>query len=170
MTVDGAYQDIDGKPALVFERELRHPVEAVWRAVTEPDQLKQWFPAEVTVDVREGGAMTFTFPDGDASESKGEVTYLDPPNCFQFKWGEETLRFDIEPAENGSRLRFIHFIDDRGAAARDAAGWHVCLDLLERSLTGDATQGPTSEPTDEWRDLYEKYVGAGLPSGAPVPD
>lgn len=170
MSVDGKYEEIGGQPALVFERRLSHPVEAVWSAVTKPDELKRWFPAEVDVDLREGGAMTFTFPDGQAPESTGQVTYLDPPNCFQFTWGEETLRFDIEAADGGSRLRFIHFIEDRRAAARDAAGWHVCLDLLERALAGENTDGPTSEPTDEWRALYEKYEGAGLPSGAPVPD
>ena len=167
---DGTYQEIDGKPALVFERRIAHPVDDVWRAVTEPAELAHWFPAEVTVELREGGPMSFTFPDGQAPESSGRVTQLDPPRVFEFEWGDATLRFDLEPADGGCRLRFTHYIDDRDAAARDAAGWHVCLDRLENRLDGEASEAPTGEPTAEWRALYDKYVDAGLPSGAPVPD
>ena len=34
----------DGRPAVRIERALRHPVAKVWRALTEPSQLNQWFP------------------------------------------------------------------------------------------------------------------------------
>ncbi len=167
---DGTYHEIDGQPALIFERELPHPVDAVWRAVTEPAELRHWFPAEVDVDLREGGAMTFTCPDGQAPPSSGRVTYLDPPRVFQFTWGDARMRFELEPVSDGCRLRFTHFLDDRGAAARDAAGWHVCLDRLTRTVAGEDTEAPTGEPTDEWRALYDKYQAAGMPAGAPVPD
>ena len=29
---------------LVFVRDLRHPLEKVWAALTEPDQLREWAP------------------------------------------------------------------------------------------------------------------------------
>jgi uncharacterized protein YndB with AHSA1/START domain len=170
MTTDGTYQEIDGQPALVFERRLDHPVDAVWQAVTDPDELKHWFPANVTVDLRDGGEMTFTFPDDQAPPSSGQVTHVDPPRAFEFTWGEATMRFDLEPAGVGCRLRFTHFLDDRASAARDAAGWHVCLSRLTDRLEGGDADAPTGEPTDEWRALYDKYVDAGLPAGAPVPD
>jgi hypothetical protein len=51
----------------------------------------------------------------------------------------------------------------------DAAGWHVCLDRLERHLGGTRTQAPDDEATPEWRELYEEYQRRGLPAGAPVP-
>jgi uncharacterized protein YndB with AHSA1/START domain len=38
---------IDGRPALRLERRLPHAVERVWRAVTEPAELAQWFVAPV---------------------------------------------------------------------------------------------------------------------------
>lgn len=37
--MNGRQHTIDGRPALVFERYLAHPVERVWRAVTEPREL-----------------------------------------------------------------------------------------------------------------------------------
>ncbi len=57
----GSYTTIQDKPALRFERRLSHPIDVVWRAITEPDELEHWFPSKVQVDLREGGRMTFTF-------------------------------------------------------------------------------------------------------------
>ena len=54
-------------------------------------------------------------------------------------------------------------------AARDAAGWHVCLDRLGDHLDGAATAAPTAEPTGEWRRHYAEYQSRGVPAGAPVP-
>ncbi|MEA2229670.1 MAG: hypothetical protein QOF04_3300, partial [Solirubrobacteraceae bacterium] len=62
----GTYETVDGRPAVRFERRLAHPVDAVWRAVTEPDQLAHWFPSAVSLELRPGGRMAFTSPDGAA--------------------------------------------------------------------------------------------------------
>jgi uncharacterized protein YndB with AHSA1/START domain len=43
--IDGTLETIDGRPALRIERRLAHTVARVWRAVTEPDELAQWFVA-----------------------------------------------------------------------------------------------------------------------------
>jgi uncharacterized protein YndB with AHSA1/START domain len=171
----GTYETIDGRPALRFERRLDHPVEKVWRAVTEPDELAKWFPANVTIDeMRVGGRMQFVFPDPDLPQGSGEVTDLDPPRVFAFDWdgfeeGVDHMRFELEPGAEGCLLRFTHVFDDRARASRDAAGWHVCFDRFEESLAGADTEMPGSEPTGEWRGYYEEYERRGLPSGAEVP-
>src|SRR5947199_360969 len=59
-------------------------------------------------------------------------------------------------------------LDARDKAARDAAGWHVCLDALERLLSGEAVEEP--HENDGWRGHYEEYQRRGLPTGAPVPE
>ena len=40
-------------PGLVIEREIliEAPVEVVWRAITEPDQISQWFADRVELVV-----------------------------------------------------------------------------------------------------------------------
>ena len=138
----GTYETIDGKPAVRFERRYPHPVDRVWRAVTEPDQLAHWFPSTVEVDLREGGEMTFTFPGGEMEPMEGAVTVLDPPRRFAFLWGEEELRIELDPDGDGCRLRFTHVLSTREQAARDAAGWHVCLDRLADLLSGHAGEAP----------------------------
>jgi uncharacterized protein YndB with AHSA1/START domain len=167
--MNGTYLEIDGRPALRFERALPHSVGRVWRAITEPGELRLWFPAAVEYEPRVGGPMTFTFSDPQAPPTEGEVMRLDPPRLFAFGWEGEELRFELEPAGDGCRLLFTHFLSERNQAARDAAGWEVRLQELIRLLAGEEVTPPGMEPTPEWRDLYDEYVAAGTPSGAEVP-
>ena len=45
-----AYQSIEDRPALRFERRLSHPIDVVWPAITDSRQLESWFPCRVEVD------------------------------------------------------------------------------------------------------------------------
>lgn len=167
----GTYQTIENRPALRFERRLSHPVDVVWRAITESDQLEEWFPSRVEVDeLRTGAEMTFRFenmPIDAPSTLTGRVTAFDPPRLFEFYWGEDHLRFDLEPAAGGEDacvLRLTVLLDSREKAARDGAGWHVCLDRLAGSLAGAEPGG-----RENWRAHYEEYQRRGVPAGAPIP-
>jgi uncharacterized protein YndB with AHSA1/START domain len=167
----GAYDTIENRPALRFERRLSHPVEVVWRAITESDELEHWFPSRVEVDeLRPGAEMTFRFEEmpleGVPSTMSGRVTDYEPPRLFAFYWGEDHLRLELEPAGGDAcTLRLTVLLDEREKAARDGAGWHVCLDNLEARLSGrgDASDG------EDWRGLYEEYQRRGVPAGAPIP-
>jgi len=165
----GTYEEIDGRPALRFERRLTHPVERVWRAVTDPGELSHWFPARMDADLHPGGHITFTFPDADMPLTEGEVKEFDPPSLFEFTWGDDRLRIELEPAGQGCLLRFTHFLAERDQAARDASGWHVCLAELDKHLAGEHATGPGTEMTDELRELYAEYEQRGAPTGAPMP-
>ena len=167
--MNGTYLEIDGRPALRFERSLRHSTERVWRAITDPAEIHRWFPAAVEYEPRVGARMSFRFEDPGAPPTEGEVTELDPPRLFAFAWGGEQLRFELEPDGGGCRLLFTHFLSERIQAARDAAGWEMCLSELDRLLAGEAAEGPGIGATPAWRELYDKYVASGLPSGAEVP-
>jgi uncharacterized protein YndB with AHSA1/START domain len=167
----GTYETLDGRPALVFERRLAHPIDTVWAAVTDPAELAGWFPARVAWDgdLRPGAALTFTFAGDAIPPSTGEVLEVDAPRLFAFAWGDDLLRIELREAGGECVLRFTHIFDERDAAARDAAGWHVCLDRLEERVAGRPTEAPGTEQTDEHRARYEEYVERGLPSGAPMP-
>jgi len=164
----GSYATIEDRPTLMFERRLSHPVDRVWRAITEPGELEHWFPSKVVVgELRTGAEMTFEFenmPLDAPSSMGGEVTDFDPPRRFGFYWGEDHLRFELEPVDGGSgcALRLTVALEARDKAARDAAGWHVCLDRLERRLGEQGERG-------EWREYYDEYQRRGVPADAPIP-
>jgi uncharacterized protein YndB with AHSA1/START domain len=178
--MEATYDTIEERPRLRFERQLAQPIDTVWRAITDPAELAHWFPCEVELELRVGGPMTFTFEQDLSQYSdqppgthtmQGEVSELDPPKRFAFFWGQDHLTFELEPTDAGAgcALRLTVILDAREKAARDAAGWHLCLDRLGQRLGATVTAAPGGEPTSEWRALYDRYAGAGVPTGAPVP-
>ncbi len=50
---------LEGRPTVRVERRYPHPIDKVWRAVTTPEHLGQWFPSPVEIDLRPGGSMRF---------------------------------------------------------------------------------------------------------------
>src|SRR5260370_7759670 len=81
-------------PGLMIEREIliEAPVEVVWRTITEPDQMSQWFADRVELVVEPGahGCMQFGDQGGPVV-----VETVDPPARFSFRWnhprGEEPV-------------------------------------------------------------------------------
>lgn len=170
VTNPGTYVELDGgRPAVRFERLYDHPVERVWALVTEPAELAHWFPSpEVSVDPVVGGTIRFR-GDPHMPESTGRVLALEPLRRFVFTWGGDELHFELEPlGPDRTRLTLTNVLEAKDTASRNAAGWHVCLAALDARAEGRPTAGPHGE-TAPWEGLYERYVAAGLPSGAPVP-
>jgi uncharacterized protein YndB with AHSA1/START domain len=79
---------------LAIEREvlIEAPAEEVWRTLTEPDQMSQWFADRVDLAVEPGahGYMQFGDQGGPVV-----VQTVDPPARFSFRWnyprGEEPV-------------------------------------------------------------------------------
>jgi uncharacterized protein YndB with AHSA1/START domain len=139
-----------------MERRLAHPPSKVWRALTEPTELSQWFPATATkIDLRAGGSIRLD--DGDEMP----ITEVDPPQLLQFSWQGEILRWELRPVDHGCLLVFTHTFDDRAGAASFASGWQLCIDAMEQLLDGEPVvhERPSAE-------LHDAYAAAfGLDSG-----
>jgi uncharacterized protein YndB with AHSA1/START domain len=167
----GTLIDLDGRPAVRFRREFARPAERVWAAITNSDDLAHWFPSKVQMELRAGGTIEFSGdPNLPDSASTGTILVFEPPARLAFTWHASELHFTIEPAGDGCTLTLTDVLDARNAAARNAAGWEVCLAELDKHLTGDSTTGPHSETAGSWRKHYDDYVAAGMPSGAWIPD
>ena len=149
MRIDGTLETVDGRPALRFERRLAHPIERVWRAVSEPAELAQWFPAAAEWTPGEGE----TFEAGGAT---GEVTEVDAPHRLAWTWNGERYSFDLTEDGDGCTLVFVHVFDDRDRAAQTATGWEAYLSRLEPLLAGN----PLSEMAahESWEEMHERYA------------
>ena len=140
---------------LRFRRELAHPPQRVWQALTETDELRKWFPDQIVVgEWKVGAKLKFQDVNAKMQPFDGEVLACAPPSLLEFRWGTDTIRFEVAARESGSTLTLIDTIDELGKAARDGAGWHVCLDALEHAL--DATDAPSMP--EQWSAVHEDYV------------
>jgi uncharacterized protein YndB with AHSA1/START domain len=149
---------------LRFERRLKHSPERVWKALTEPAELKEWFPDTIVVSEWRVGAPLQFRHEGGLYAFDGEVLAYDPPSVLEIRWGTDRVRFEVEPSKDGSMLRLIDTIDEVGKGARDAAGWHMCLDRLDAALDGD----PAPAAGDEWPGLNREYVKKFGPEAATI--
>ncbi|MEU1181392.1 SRPBCC family protein [Streptomyces sp. NPDC005820] len=158
----------DGRPAVRLTRTYDHPVARVWRFVTDPDELAHWFPSRVAMDLRPGGTIHFS-GDPRLPESTGRVLAVEALSHLSFAWGGDELRFDLEPeGDRRTRLTLTDVLDTADAAARNAAGWEVCLAALDTRAAG-GTPAPPDGGTRSWEAYYRACIEAGFPSGAPVP-
>lgn len=156
MDQDGQLEQHDGRWQLRFTRRLAHPPEKVWRALTEPEHLTAWFPTDIEGERAAGAPLRFVFRHGEGPTIDGELLAWDPPSLLELRWGGgETLRFELRPDGAGSVLTFVNTFDELGKAARDAAGWHACLDFLGHHLDGTAAPWTSSE---RWQQVHERYV------------
>jgi uncharacterized protein YndB with AHSA1/START domain len=147
---------------LVFTRRLHHPPERVWRALVEPDELRAWFPSTIDGERAAGATLRFDF-DGVVDPIEGTMHVFDPPSVLELSWGGDRLRFELEPDGDGTVLTLIDSLEELGKAARDAAGWHVCLAHLVDSLDG------IDPPRDiEWKPLNDEYAERFGPDAAAV--
>lgn len=119
---------------LVLVRELRHAPEKVWQALTDPRHLREWAPFDADVGMGAVGPVKLTTVGTPAPQvSETTVTRADAPRMLEYRWGGNDIRWQLEPLPSGTRLTLWHTIDRR-YVSMGAAGWHICLDVLDRSL------------------------------------
>jgi len=160
---------------LVFVRELRHPPELVWKALTEPSQLKEWAPFDADRDLGRTGDATLTMEgEGGPEPMTASVRQARPPALLEYTWGTDLLRWELEPIPTGTRLTLRHTLEDRSWASKVVAGWHICLDVAEGFLDGRPIGRIVGDEARRYgwerlHDLYAKRLGLESSGEAPPP-
>jgi uncharacterized protein YndB with AHSA1/START domain len=150
--MNGSLETVGDRAALRFERRLDHSVERVWRAITEPEELRRWSPGVPEWDLELGEKFT---SEGGA-EAKGQITELDPPRVLAYDWDGDQFRFELRPDGDGCVLVFTHVFDDRALGAQHAAGWEIYLNRLDVHLGGEFL--PEEEAHEAASELQERYA------------
>jgi uncharacterized protein YndB with AHSA1/START domain len=160
--------------ALILVRELHHSPEKVWLALTDPAHLREWAPFDadgslsaegITVKLTTVGAPT-------PQVSETIVTRADAPKVLEYNWGTQNIRWELEASGGGTRLTLWHNIDRR-FISMGAAGWHICLDVLDLLISGTPIGrmvGPDAMKFGGWQQLnaeYAKQFGIEPPSWPP---
>jgi len=90
---------------------------------------------------------------------------FEPPSLMELRWADDVLRFGLEPEGPGCVLHLIVTFPVHGKAARDGAGWHVCLEQLAHVCDGTE---PSWRPPDRWRVVHRGYVERLGPEAAAI--
>jgi uncharacterized protein YndB with AHSA1/START domain len=122
---------------LVFVRDLAHPPARVWKALTDPSELALWSPFDADRDLASVGPATLTMVDGATRVPlAAEIQVADAPAVLQYGWGDDLLRWELEPTPDGTRLTLRHTTDGREMLSKAAAGWHMCFAVAEAEMAG----------------------------------
>ena len=129
---------------VTVERDIAHPPEKIWRALTQPHLIAEWlmqnnFKPEV--------GHTFTLRGDWGGVLDCAVLTVDPHQTLSYTWNfvhadaafdlESTVTFTLTPTDTGTRLRMEQsgFQPNQGQARAGAkAGWTQFFAKLERVL------------------------------------
>ena len=157
---------------LILVRELRHRPELVWEALTDPAQLREWSPFDSDGDLGTAGrTVTLSTVGAPDYVSQTTIKRADAPRVLEYTWGGGDVKWELEPSGEGTRLTLWATIDRR-YIAMGAAGWHICIDVMDRYLSGDPLGrivGPETMKFEGWQRLNREYAqqfGTGQQGGA----
>lgn len=138
---------------LRLERDFRVSAEKLFRFVSGPAELVQWFGPEGFNVPDNALDFTRTGPwyavmvnsDGQRAKVSGHVTHVDPPHSVGFTWGwhddddrrgeESHVTLTVVPRASGARLIIDHreLPDDERKASHER-GWNSSLNKLAALL------------------------------------
>ncbi len=141
----GALEPEGAGAALTFRRLLRHPIEEVWAAITDPKQIEVWSMAHVRREDVRGGRIEMEHPGG--LVATGQVLEWNPPRVYEYEWnlapgprqpeGEASVvRYELSPAPGGTLLVLTHRRLSRARAEIFVRGLSALLARLAASLDG----------------------------------
>lgn len=137
-------------PCVVFQRLLPAAIETVWAHLTDPGLMPAWFGDDSRIEPRQGGAVRLL-----GGHVRGTVTRWQPPRRLIYTWNvfgpddgpdansaypESYPTFELEQQGGKTMLTFRHFPILERFIQQNAMGWHVMLDILEASVSGEKVE------------------------------
>jgi len=130
--------------ALVIEREMPHPPEKVWRALTEGPLIKEWL---MDNDLQPVVGHRFSFRSTPVPNWNGvidsEVLVIEPNKKLSYSWNslglESVVVWTLVATSGGTLVRMEQsgFRPDQEAAYKGANyGWQKFIGGLERVVAG----------------------------------
>lgn len=137
--VTGVISRLDDGFEARLERVFGHGRNAVWRMLTDPQALPQWLAPGV-IELRIGGMVDIDFADSGTTIGS-TVLELDPPRLLAYSWSsgtepERPLRWELDAAEEGTRLVLTLRLPAGEGVAKACAGFDAHLEMLAAALEG----------------------------------
>ncbi|MFC0681169.1 SRPBCC domain-containing protein [Lysobacter korlensis] len=143
-------------------RRFPDPIDDVWAAMTESDQLERWI-GRWEGDPRSGRVTFFMTAEGDVPPEEYRIVECAPPHRFSgsTRVGQDTwrLRFELTHDDGVTTLLFAQLLggDDIGSIG---PGWEYYLDRLSRVLDdADAADIDWDDYYPAMREYYTELSG-----------
>ncbi|WP_165044242.1 SRPBCC domain-containing protein [Dysgonomonas sp. ZJ709] len=129
---------------IVVEQLYPVPVSKAWEAITDKNQMKEWYFTIDDFELKQGAEFNFdvNVPDGDfIYHHRCVIKEIIPEKKFSHTWthpshskGESLVTWSLHPVEGGTKVRLTHegvenFADGGENFAREnyVAGWTEIL-------------------------------------------
>ena len=130
--------------SVVVEREIPHPPEKIWRALTQPHLMEAWLMKN-DFDPRVGHKFNLRGEWGGVLDC--EVLEVEPHSTLAYTWNfkhadaafdlESVVTFTLTPTSTGTHLRMEQSgfrTDQKQAFGGATAGWRQFFEKLEQVL------------------------------------
>ncbi|WP_413767354.1 SRPBCC domain-containing protein [Rhodococcus pyridinivorans] len=131
---------------LVYHRDFVLPIEDVWAALTESDELRRWY-GEYTGDPMSGQVRITIADEHDSATTDVTILRCNPPTGFAVDVDGWILEVSLRQVDGVTGLEFTHRHVPRSEAGEIGPGWQYYLDRLNAVLT-DA-------PPPSWGDYLD---------------
>lgn len=130
--------------SITVQTTVEAPVEQVWAAYTNPDDIKQWNSASedwhtphAAVDLREGGAFSSRMEAKDGSmgfDFAGTYTKIEMHKLIEYEFGDRHAKVEFAPEESGVRVSVTFDAESENPIEMQRAGWQSILDSFKRHV------------------------------------
>lgn len=130
---------------ITVETTVPAPIDAVWRAWTTPEDIKQWNAASddwhttaATVDLRIGGAFSSRMEAKDGSmgfDFAGTYTKIVPGELIECSFGDRVLVVEFVSSTDGVTVRETFDAEETHSVEMQRAGWQAILDRFAKHVT-----------------------------------
>ncbi len=150
-------RDDDGM-RLEFVRTYPDPIERVWAAVTEPDELAAWY-GTWRGDPTSGTVELASIEGGDEFKPV-EIVECHPPRrvaiVLPTPYGPWPLSVTLSESDGITTLVFVHRLTEPYDATSIGPGWHYYLDRLGATISGGTM--PQGEDWPSYEPLGARYL------------
>jgi uncharacterized protein YndB with AHSA1/START domain len=129
---------------ITVETTVAAPVKSVWRAYTNPEDIKRWNAASedwhttaATVDLREGGAFSSRMEAKDGSmgfDFAGTYTKVVANKLIEYAFGDRSALVEFIEGQGGVTVRVSFEAEATNSVEQQKDGWQSILNNFKKHV------------------------------------
>jgi len=129
---------------ITVETHVAAPINVVWKAYTNPEDIKQWNAASddwhttaASADLREGGKFSSRMEAKDGSmgfDFAGTYTKIVPHKRIEYAFGDRAAEVDFTQSAGGVDVRVTFDAETTHPVEQQRGGWQAILNNFARHV------------------------------------